>query len=214
MQFLKDEKYYSFAKTELINLLPSVRGRFLEIGCGEGATLEYVKTLGASYVVGVDICADAIEAAARRGLNVAIAADIEKDELPFSDKEFDCIIMADVLEHLVNPWETLKRIAACVKDDGYVLLSIPNGRYYRVLGDLIFRGEWTYKDSGILDSTHLRFFTLKEIKKLLEHAGLEISNLGWKIHAGGMVKALNALLLNGLQPFLIFQYHVLAKRRA
>ena len=87
MQFLKDEKYYSFAKTELINLLPSVRGRFLEIGCGEGATLEYVKTLGASYVVGVDISADAIETASRRGLNVAIAADIEKDELPFGCSE-------------------------------------------------------------------------------------------------------------------------------
>jgi methionine biosynthesis protein MetW len=213
MHFLKDEKYYSFAKTELINLLPSVRGRFLEIGCGEGATLEYVKRLGASYVAGVDICADAIDGASRRGLDVAIAADIEKDELPFSDKEFDCIIMADVLEHLVDPWDTLKRLAACMKDDGYMLLSIPNVRYYRVLRDLILFGEWAYSDSGVLDNTHLRFFTLKEIKKLLEQAGLEISNLGWKIHAGGMTKALNALLLNSLRPFLIFQYHVLAKRR-
>ena len=100
-----------------------------------------------------------------------------------------------------------------VLEDGYVLLSIPNVRYYRVLRDLILRGEWAYSDSGILDNTHLRFFTLKEIKKLLEQAGLEISNLGWKIHAGGMIKVLNALLLNSLRPFLIFQYHVLAKRR-
>jgi methionine biosynthesis protein MetW len=213
MQFLKDEKYYSFAKSELVKLLPSANGRFLEIGCGEGATLEYVKALGASYTAGVDISADAIAVASRRGLDVALAADVEKDALPFLEKEFDCVIVADVLEHLVNPWDTLKRLVSYVKDDGHVLLSVPNIRYYRVLRDLVLHGAWTYSDSGILDSTHLRFFTLKEIQKLLEHAGLDMLKLDWKIHAGRVAKAVNAFFVDSLRSFLIFQYHILAKKR-
>ncbi len=214
MDFSKDSKYYGFAKTELAKMLPTVRGRFLEIGCGDGATLEYLKSAGATYVAGVDVNADAITAARRRGLDLVLAADVEKDGLPFSEHEFDCIVMADVLEHLVNPWETLRKLVGYLKGDGHVLLSMPNVRYYRVLRDLIFRDQWAYGDSGILDSTHLRFFTLKEIGKLLDYAGLEIAKLGWKIHAGTTAKVLNALLLNSLRPFLVFQYHVMARRRS
>jgi hypothetical protein len=103
-------------------------------------------------------------------------------------------------------------LATYLKDDGHALLSIPNVRHYRVSRDLILRGEWAYTDSGILDNTHLRFFTLKEIEKLLEHAGLEIAELGWKVHAGTVAKVLNVLLLNSLRPFLIFQYHILARK--
>ena len=212
MDFSKDDRYYGFAKTELIRMLPGVNGRFLEIGCGEGATLEYLKSAGATYVAGVDINQDAIAVAEKRGLDLALAADVERNGLPFKEREFDTIVMADVLEHLVNPWETLRKLVAYLKDDGHVLLSIPNVRHYRVLRGLIFCGEWAYSDSGILDNTHLRFFTLKEIEKLLGHAGLRMADLGWKIHAGSAAKVLNALLLNSLRPFLIFQYHVLARK--
>ena len=209
----KDRSYYGHAKTKLVKMLPTLQGRFLEIGCGEGATLEYLKSAGASFVAGVDINEEAIAVAATRGLDLSLAADVEKNGLPFKECEFDALIMADVLEHLVEPWETLRRLSGYLKNDGYVLISIPNVRHYRVLRDLVLRDEWSYSESGILDSTHLRFFTLKEVEKLLRYAGLEIARLERKIHASAMVKFFNILLLNSLRPFLVFQYEVLAKKR-
>lgn len=209
----KDRSYYGHAKTKLVKMLPTLQGRFLEIGCGEGATLEYLKSAGASFVAGVDINEEAIAVAATRGLDLSLAADVEKNGLPFKECEFDALIMADVLEHLVEPWETLRRLSGYLKNDGYVLISIPNVRHYRVLRDLVLRDEWSYGESGILDSTHLRFFTLKEVEKLLRYAGLEIARLERKIHASAMVKFFNILLLNSLRPFLVFQYEVLAKKR-
>ena len=213
MNLPKDRNYYKHAKIKFLDMLPSLKGRFLEIGCGEGATLEYVKSAGADFVAGVDINADAIAAAAGRGLDFLLAADAERDELPFSPREFDVIILADVLEHMVEPWETLKKMTGYLKDDGHVLISIPNVRHYRVVRDLVLHDKWEYEDSGILDSTHVRFFTLKETKKLLEFAGLAISRLGWRIHAGSLMKLMNVMLLNSLRPFLVFQYHILAVKK-
>ncbi len=209
----KDLNYYKHAKIKFLDMLPSLKGRFLEIGCGEGATLEYIKSAGGDFVAGVDINADAIAAAAGRGLDFTLAADAERDELPFSPREFDVIILADVLEHMVEPWETLKKITGYLKDDGHVLISIPNVRHYRVVRDLVLHDKWEYEDSGILDSTHVRFFTLKETKKLLEFAGLTISRLGWRIHASSLMKLMNVMLLNSLRPFLVFQYHILAVKK-
>ncbi len=213
MNLQKDQNYYKHAKIKFLEMLPSLKGRFLEVGCGEGSTLEYIRSRGADYVAGVDINAEAIAAAAGRGLDLSLAADVEKDALPFSPREFDVIILADVLEHLVEPWETLKKLAGYLKDDGYVLISMPNVRHYRVVRDLVLHDKWEYEDSGILDSTHMRFFTLKETKKLLDFAGLDISRLGWRIHAGSLMKLMNAMLFNSLRPFLVFQYHILAVKK-
>lgn len=213
MNLEKDQNYYKHAKVKFLEMLPSLKGRFLEVGCGEGATLEYLKSAGADFVAGVDINAGAIRAGAQRGLDLMLAADVEKDELPFAAREFDVIILADVLEHLREPWEALKKITGYLKDDGHVLISIPNVRHYRVVRDLVFHDKWEYEDSGILDSSHMRFFTLRETKKLLEYAGLDISRLGWRIHAGSIMKLMNIILLNSLRPFLVFQYHILAVKK-
>lgn len=208
----KDQNYYKHAKVKFLAMLPSLKGRFLEIGCGEGATLEYIKSSGADYVAGVDVNAEAIAQAAKRNIDLALAANVETDDLPFSAGEFDVIILADVLEHLVDPWETLKKITAYLKDDGHVLVSIPNIRHYRVVRDLVLYGKWEYQEDGILDNTHLRFFTLKETKKLMESAGLIISRLGFRIHAGTIMKLTNVLLLGCMRHFLVFQYHILATK--
>ena len=213
MEFTKNMEYYNYAiRTELIEMLPSVKGRFLEVGCAAGATLEYVKSKGASYVAGIDINKKAIDLASQKGLDLVLVADVEKNELPFADKEFDCIILADVLEHLYNPWETLKKMVRYLQDDGCVLLSIPNIKYYQVLVKLIFYDEWSYGEAGILDNTHIRFFTLNEIKKLIDFAGLKISEIGWHVDSGRKFKILNALLFNKLHDFSVFQYYVMAKK--
>ena len=194
-------------------MLPFTMGRFLEVGCGTGATLEYLKSRGASYVAGIDINREAIDIASRKGLDFVATANVESDQLSFSEKEFDCIIIADVLEHLYNPWDTLKKLSHYLKDAGYILLSIPNIKYAHILSRLIFHDEWSYCDDGILDNTHIRFFTLKEIKKLLDFAGLEISKLSWREIAGRKFKILNTISFNKMRSFSIVQYYVMAHKK-
>lgn len=213
MDFSKKELYYGGIRIELIKMLPSVSGRFLEAGCGTGGTLEYLKSNGASYVAGIDKNEEAIGLASRRGLDFVAVANVESDRLPFEEKEFDCIILADVLEHLYDPWDTLKRLASLLKDSGYVLLSIPNIKYAHILRRLIFHDEWAYCEEGILDNTHIRFFTLREIEKLLEYAGLKISELKWRELSGRTFKILNAILFNKIRSFSIVQYYVMANKR-
>jgi 2-polyprenyl-3-methyl-5-hydroxy-6-metoxy-1,4-benzoquinol methylase len=213
MEFVKDRPYQSYIRTELVELLPVIEGRFLEVGCGTGATLEYLKSKGASYVVGVDINAESIEMARKRGLEFALAADVEKDALPFKEKEFDCIMLADVLEHFYNPWGTLKKLTPYLADKGYLLLSLPNIKYYKILRRLIFHDEWTYADAGILDNTHIRFFTLKEIKGLLVDAGYRIVQIKRNESSSYKMNMINKLLFSRLDSFLTVQYYVMAQKR-
>jgi len=101
---------------------------------------------------------------------------------------------------------------AYLKPGGLVLLSIPNIRHYTILWRLIVRDEWSYSDAGILDNSHIRFFTLSEIKKLLNGAGLKIVAVNGRKSAGGKISLLNKLLFNTLGPFMVGQYLVMAKK--
>lgn len=213
MEFAKDLNYSSYIRGDLVEMLPIIKGNILEVGCGTGATLEYLKARGASYVVGIDINVNSIEMAAKRGLDLTLTADIEKDELSFKEKEFDVIILADVLEHLYNPWETLKKLSPFLKDNGYVLLSLPNIKHYTILRRLIFHDEWKYTDAGILDNSHIRFFTFKEIKGLLDFAGFRIVRVEYNNAAGRKIKLLNKLLFGLLDSYLVVQYFILAQKQ-
>lgn len=187
-------------------------GRFLEVGCGAGATLEHLKSRGALYVAGIDTNEGAIELASQKGLDFVSVANVESDILPFGEKEFDCIIFADVLEHIYNPWRTLKSVTHYLKDDGCILLSIPNMKYYKVMWRLIAHDEWSYCEAGILDNTHIRFFTLKEIEKLLDFSGLRLSELRLNASAGRIFRLFNILLFNNLRTFSAIQYFIKASK--
>lgn len=97
-------------------------------------------------------------------------------DLPYGRGYFDCIILADVLEHLEDPLSTLRRLRGYLSPKGIVVASIPNVRYYGVINMLV-EGRWKYEDSGILDRTHLRFFTRKEMESLFRDAGFEITGI-------------------------------------
>lgn len=143
----------------------------LEIGCAGGATLLKIKDIYKNAnVYGVDINKDVTKVSSKI-LNTQVL-NIEKEKLNFSEKFFDFIILPDVLEHLVDPWETLKNIKKYLKDDGEIIASIPNVMHISVIDDLL-RGQWNYVDAGILDVTHLRFFTLDSIKRMFGYAGFE-----------------------------------------
>lgn len=210
----KDPGYYGFARVDLLQLAPEIQGTVLDIGCGDGATLDYLISKGVHAVKGIELFDEARKKAIEKGLEV-LAIDIDKEKLPFKEKEFDYIILADILEHLYDPWTALKNITVHLKDEGNVLISIPNIKYYKILFRLIWKDSWEYADCGILDSTHLRFFTLKEAKRLVESSGLKITRLHCNFYdCSRIIRWMNYLFAGKLKTFCAYQYFMVAKKSA
>jgi SAM-dependent methyltransferase len=116
---------------------------------------------------------------ARQRLDLVIEESIEKIVWPdprLPDAGFDTILLADVLEHLFNPWEVLKAVRRLVKPGGRIVASIPNIFNLRVLNDLA-RGHWHYAPSGLLDITHLRFFTAETMHRMFEETGYRVMRM-------------------------------------
>ena len=171
VSYEKRETYYSNIREDIPSMITGSPQRILEVGCAEGAMGELLKKSHQCEYVGVEINSDAAHKAEER-LDRVIIADVEKANLKeyrIAETGFDYIIYGDVLEHLYDPWTVIYEHKKLLKDNGYVVVSIPNVRNLQVIESLV-NGSWTYKDEGILDSTHLRFFTLKEVKKCLATA--------------------------------------------
>jgi len=145
--------------------------RVLEIGCATGYMTRYLtKELGCEVTtVEIDEVAASI---ARPFSHRIIVADIEALDVKevFKPGYFDHIILADVLEHLKDPRDCLKRLNPYLKDDGSLLISIPNAAHGSLALELL-DGRWDYRKTGLLDSTHLRFFTISTFLNLLEETG-------------------------------------------
>src|SRR3972149_8920682 len=149
----KPTKYYSYYRMSLINLIPKNKdNKILEIGAGGGNTLVKIKELGiAKQVVGVELIK--IENSNQSNSNIErfIIGNIENIELGFEENYFDVILCGDVLEHLLDPWQTVKKLQKYLKRGGIFIASIPNIREKSTLISIIFKGDFKYEDSGILD---------------------------------------------------------------
>lgn len=164
--------YHEHARPELLALIPAIALRVLDVGCGAGALGAALKRRGRVEVVGVEVDAGAAERA-RGVLDRVHPGNIESLELPYGPGTFDCIVLADLLEHLRDPWGLLRRLVPLVREGGRLIVSLPNVRHWSVLRGLL-QGEWTYLPAGILDRGHLRFFTLASGRALIEGAGLRV----------------------------------------
>jgi GT2 family glycosyltransferase/cyclopropane fatty-acyl-phospholipid synthase-like methyltransferase len=170
--------YSNMIRFDLVNMIENDRKdnlNILEIGCGTGATLLEIKSRYKNCnIFGIEIC----KGPAKIASNVCdtIVGNIEELELTYENKFFDYIILGDVLEHLNNPWEVLSSLKKYLKKDGYIIASIPNIMHVSVMRNLA-QGNFSYTDAGILDRTHLRFFTLKEIQKLFNDNHYDICNV-------------------------------------
>ena len=91
--------------------------------------------------------------------------------------QFDAIVCNDVLEHLYDPWKVLADVRPLLRPNGCVVASIPNIRYYPVFSELIVDADWHYKEDGVMDWTHIRFFTRKSLCRLFESSGYRITRL-------------------------------------
>lgn len=173
----KDLAYYSNARTDYVNLLPSnAEASILELGCGNGATGALALRDGkAGTYVGVELIPEMADQAAQV-LTKVHQGDVERMELPYAPGTFDALVISEVLEHLVNPETTLRRLVGMLKPGAVVMASSPNiGYWENVLA--LARGQFRYTDSGMMDRTHLRWFTPSSFRELFEGAGIAVDRL-------------------------------------
>jgi 2-polyprenyl-3-methyl-5-hydroxy-6-metoxy-1,4-benzoquinol methylase len=204
-----DSPYYFSIRHDLINLIPAEAKKVLEVGCAGGMTGKTLRETGFQEVVGIEL----IEKIAKQGelyYDRLFIGDVEKMELPYETGHFDCILYPDVLEHLRDPWKIMKGHNALVKKGGTIICSIPNIRHYRVIKKLLFKGKWEYQDDGIMDKTHLRFFTISSIGEMLVDSGFEVTHVVKKPSGAKWLKTMNSLSGNSLIDCLVRQYIIVA----
>lgn len=171
---MKVPGYYDKIRHEVLRAVPTDAQRILEIGCGAGVTLEFLKDQGyCDWAGGVEFEPEIAEQAQAR-LDHVWTGDIERMDLDIPEGSLDVILCLDVLEHLVDPWSVVRRLDGLLKPGGCIVASIPNVRNSNVVFPLLWRGEWRYQDYGVLDRTHLRFFVRRTAIELMECSGLQV----------------------------------------
>ena len=170
---IKENSYYEHPRRELFPFVPHQTRRLLDVGCGTGTLATLLKKeRNLSEVVGIEIVEAAFHTAKQRLDNVLLGS-VEDMDLPYEDGHFDCILCADVLEHLVEPEKALKKLSRVLAPDGVIVISIPNIQFHEA-SVMLLSGGWTYMEQGIMDTTHLRFFTRNELRSMIERAGLDV----------------------------------------
>ena len=159
--------YFSAARSEILDLVPEDVNRVLEIGCGYGQTLLMLKEKNlCKETVGIELV-ESVASEASKNVDRIYALNVEKSELPSELGEFDLILLLDVLEHLVDPWGILLKLKSnYLSEKGKFIISLPNARHFGLVLPLL-SGSFDYVESGILDKTHLRFFTKKSAVALM-----------------------------------------------
>ena len=166
--------YYNWSRPEVVALVQPAGKRVLDVGCAAGAMGAAMLAAGAAQVVGIEVDT-AAAATARTRLSAVYSFDLDRlPSLPYPRGYFDVITFADVLEHLRDPAALLRHLRGWLSDTGNIVCSIPNVRHESVLLPLLVQGRWNYEDAGILDRTHLRFFTLDSMLRLLRETGYEV----------------------------------------
>lgn len=164
--------YYQRFNEHLFDLVPKTAKRILDVGCAEGKLGSALKRQTSDRIVyGVEyVEAAAIKAADK--LDKVFNVNVEVENLPIESNSLDCIIYGDVLEHLIDPEAVLYNHRRLLRMDGIILCSIPNIQHHSIITSLI-RGDFQYTAQGLLDRTHLRFFTASTFIKLLLDSGFE-----------------------------------------
>jgi 2-polyprenyl-3-methyl-5-hydroxy-6-metoxy-1,4-benzoquinol methylase len=208
------ESYFTHARPEMQPFVPEAASRVLDIGCGAGAFGAALKELRPHLTVtGVEIDPEAAESARSR-LDLVLTGDAESALPRLQGQSFDAIVLNDVLEHVVDPEELLRQLSSLIARGGCVVASIPNVREFFTVKDLALRGRWEYADEGILDRTHLRFFTRSSIAGLFERGGFSVERVeGINQTGSSKFKLFNLITLGRFSEMGFLQFACVARPR-
>ena len=205
----------------LRSFLPG-RARVLDVGCGTGSLTNIVNEGKGNEVYGIEPDETRAQVAKSRGIEVFCG--ILTEDYLRRQGPFDVVILADILEHLAEPAALLRLVARGLNPGGMVLISVPNVAHWSVRWRLM-RGRFNYTETGIMDATHLRWFTLSTIRELLDRQGYEIlayspaagtwlpeySRIPWKVLPPRIRRRVVCALANAL-PRLFACQHLLKAR--
>jgi 2-polyprenyl-3-methyl-5-hydroxy-6-metoxy-1,4-benzoquinol methylase len=204
----KDPAYYANERRDIVDALPRPVGAVLDVGCGAGGLERGLREAGATRITGVEVVPSAA-AAARERYDEVIEAPIE-EALAQLDGPFDTVLCLDVLEHLVDPESVVQSLMRVTRPGSRLQVSLPNARHVGLVYDLMVRGTFGYTEWGHRDSTHLRWFTKRDIADLLERSGWHVQRIAHpELHKA---RALDRLTRGWTTNFLVGQWYVLAQR--
>ena len=146
----------------------------LDVGCGRGALAEKLAANGCS-VIGIEYSKELAADAADRCEDVLVG-DVQSMDLKLKPESFDVLLFADVLEHLREPGTVLQKTRQLLKKNGEIIVSVPNIANWRTRMKLL-SGKFDYADQGIMDRTHVHFYTLKTARELVESSGFAVKKI-------------------------------------
>ncbi len=217
--------YFDTLRDEIEPLVPGNPSVVMDVGCGKGVTSRWLKQIRPNITtIGVEID-ESVAAIAASVVDEVLVVDLNNglQALENYQGRVDLLLLLDVLEHLHDPWARLLEFKSLLAPNGVVIASIPNIRNFKVLGPLLVKGQWKYQSSGILDRTHLRFFTRRTVVELFEDAGYVIQRVAAtgplqfgriKSLSGGVAFLANVISAGSLQDFLAHQFVVRAVGRS
>ena len=208
----KPEGYFLGARADFVSeLAVNLQARILEIGCGEGGTgclaLQQVKC---GTYCGVELFASAADKAKDR-ISEVVVGNVEEIDLPWPGEHFDVLILSEILEHLVDPWTVLRKLHPLLKPGARVFASSPNVANHRIIR-MLMRGEWNLTDMGLMDRTHLRWFTPQSYRDLFESCGYAVDFVGQVGTLSAKAKILSTLSFGRLRHLFITQLNLRAHR--
>jgi SAM-dependent methyltransferase len=178
---------YETSRPEVQTVVPTTARRILELGCSTGALGAALKSRNGAFVFGVEIDPEYARQAQQQLDRVVVAdAEVFLHESKLDEAPFDCLIGADVFEHLVDPWSALERATDLLGSGATVVISLPNVLYWPGLLRIIREGRWPRDDEGIFDRTHVRWFAPQDAIELLEGAGLRLKTASPTYRTSGL----------------------------
>lgn len=210
--------YFYQQRQEMLNFLPANARTFLDVGCAGGGFGEAVKSRFSAEVWGIEPDETAASTAAQKLDRVFCSTFNPALDLPKA--YFDCITFNDVLEHIADPYAALLYCKQLLTPQGVIAASIPNVRYFDNMWNLIIHKNWEYTDYGILDRTHLRFFTQRSIQETFASLGYEVERIEGinpleekHPHQVKRFRWLNRLVWNQIADMRYLQFAVVARSR-
>lgn len=196
--------YPDVPNPDLLSRIPLTARLVIDVGCATGALgAAYKRRNPAARVIGIEIDREAAQVAATR-LDTVILADLDRDPVPFADALAglapDCIVYGDVLEHLRDPWGVLAAHAKLLADEGVIVVCLPNIEHWSFAAKLL-RGTWDYERQGLLDRTHLRWFTPSSTRAAFKGAGLHVHDVHERIFLADQADAFVDAIGPGLRRF-------------